>query len=246
MKKLLSGLLALIVVGVAAPTSQNTSCQLFTLPKEKKSLQSEIREKISYIGKFISYTEGKNGGSGTCFPVKTVKDPKGFTVYFITNNHNVIGDKCKIEFYGDPGIGFTDKITKTLFDTKIVLRDSVSDIAIIKAKSDTYIPCLYMDYSLRKSFNPVFTVGFPLGMFPHYTRGELTTRIINGPRIRWATSCPIVFGNSGGPVIDSWTGKIVGISCAIISSGEGPYYNCTLMIPLSSCWRLIEKALHQI
>ena len=246
MKKLLPGLITLCILGVAAPQSRNATEQLFTPAEKKKNIDFSFREKLSCIGKFISEDDGGEG-SGTCFPVKKKKIGDKWKTYWLTNNHNLPWNmtSLRIELFGPKGKGFSDNVSRTFRRIDVVMKDSIYDVAMVSTLTEKEIPVLEMDYGAQESFKKVFVVGFPLGLFPHYTEGSLSTKIKTGSHIRWSMNAPIMFGNSGGPVIDVASGKVVGIASAIISSRDSLYNSCSLMVPLNSCFHLIEKALNE-
>ena len=240
MKKLVMCALMGMAIGMTAPV--NTTIQ------QDKSLQKSVQEKISYVAKFISQsiTNPEEYSSGTCFPIKCVKVKEGiYKIFYLTNNHVVVeGNIFRIENFGEKDVGFSDKKRDMFLKVDVVLRDSPTDMAMVSTFSPYPIPVLELDYSTQKAFKHIFVVGFPLGAWPHLTEGKLGSKLHVAKKIRWAMNAPIIFGNSGGPVIDARTGKIIGIATNILTFGfNGHYYNCSVMVPLSSSWRLIEKAL---
>lgn len=70
----------------------------------------------------------------------------------------------------------------------------------------------------------VFTVGFPnpkiLGREPKLARGEITSLagLQDDPKC-WQTSLPVLFGNSGGPMLDE-TGRVIGVITSKINPLE--------------------------
>ena len=156
-------------------------------------------------------------GNGSGFII----DPSGIVV---SNRHIVSDVKNAYTVISDDG---------KKYPTKILARDPLSDIAILKIDDGTTFPFLSLGDSTHLELGePVITVGNALGMFQNtVSKGiisglsrAITAQIdIHSPiqEIHGLiqTDAAINPGNSGGPLIDS-SGKVIGINVAIIQGAQ--------------------------
>jgi serine protease Do len=139
-------------------------------------------------------------------------DPAG---YIVTNNH-VIAD--------------ADQITVILHDNtnlkaSVVGRDTKTDIALLKVKTDKPLPATAWGNSdVARVGDWVLAIGNPFGLGGSVTAGILSARqrdINSGPYDDFLqTDAPINRGNSGGPMFDM-DGQVIGINTAIYSPSGG-------------------------
>ena len=130
-------------------------------------------------------------------------DPEGFV---LTNNH-VISDAKQITVYLDDGTGFNGKV---------VGRDLVRDLAVLKIEAGV-LPTLELgDLSRVALAHRVLVLGYPLGSENiSVTSGLVSTTEIDGGRnITWVqTDSAINPGNSGGPLLNL-QGQVIGVVAA--------------------------------
>jgi serine protease Do len=141
-----------------------------------------------------------------------VIDPAG---YIVTNNH-VIAD--------------ADEITVILHDNtnlkaKVVGRDTKTDIALLKVKTDKPLVAVkWGDSDASRVGDWVLAIGNPFGLGGSVTAGILSARqrdINSGPYDDFLqTDAPINRGNSGGPMFNM-DGQVIGINTAIYSPSGG-------------------------
>jgi serine protease Do len=141
-----------------------------------------------------------------------IVDPAGFIV---TNNH-VIAD--------------AEQITATLSDNtsfaaRVVGRDSVSDLALLKIDAKAPLPAVkWGDSTTIKVGDWVLAIGNPFGLGGSVTAGIIsaTARDIHtGPYDDFLqTDAAINRGNSGGPMFDL-AGEVIGVNTAIFSPSGG-------------------------
>jgi serine protease Do len=141
-----------------------------------------------------------------------IVDPAG---YIVTNNH-VIAD--------------ADEITVILHDNtnlkaKVVGRDTKTDIALLKVKTDKPLPAVaWGDSDKARVGDWVLAIGNPFGLGGSVTAGILSARqrdINSGPYDDFLqTDAPINRGNSGGPMFNM-DGQVIGINTAIYSPSGG-------------------------
>jgi len=136
--------------------------------------------------------------------------------FIITNNHVVEkAEEIKVKL-----------LDGREFDAKIIGRDPKTDLALIKISSlfkDLPVLSLGDSDSIRVG-DWVLAVGNPFGLEHTVTQGIISARgraIGAGPYDNFLqTDAPINPGNSGGPLVNL-KGEVIGISSAIVASGQG-------------------------
>ena len=158
---------------------------------------------------------GQQGDRPEVKPRKATSLGSGFVIdpsgYIVTNNH-VIAD--------------ADEITVILHDdtnlkAELVGRDSKTDVAVLKVKTDRKLPAaVWGDSDKARVGDWVLAVGNPFGLGGSVTAGILSARqrdINSGPYDDFLqTDAAINRGNSGGPMFDM-NGAVIGINTAIYS-----------------------------
>jgi len=163
-----------------------------------------------------------------------VIDPSG---YIVTNNH-VIAD--------------ADEITVILHDdtslkAELVGRDTKTDVAVLKVKTDKQLPAAgWGDSDKSRVGDLVLAIGNPFGLGGSVTAGILSARqrdINSGPYDDFLqTDAAINRGNSGGPMFNM-DGEVIGINTAIYSPSGGSI-GIGFAIP-SNLARVVASALIQ-
>ncbi|HZK91386.1 MAG TPA: DegQ family serine endoprotease [Stellaceae bacterium] len=170
---------------------------------------------------FFNHNHPQGGGKGqpqaetrkaTSLGSGFIVDPAG---YVVTNNH-VIAD--------------ADSITVILHDdtnlkAELVGRDSKTDIAVLKVKSDKPLAAAaWGDSDKSRVGDWVLAIGNPFGLGGTVTAGILSARqrdISSGPYDDFLqTDASINKGNSGGPMFNM-DGEVIGINTAIYSPSGG-------------------------
>ncbi len=152
--------------------------------------------------------EFKQPGQGSGFII----DKSG---YIVTNNHVVEGaDTIKVILKDD-----------NEYDAKIVGRDPVTDIALIKVEAKGNLPTVPLGSSDNLKVGEwVAAIGSPFGLEHTVTAGIVSAKgrvIGSGPYDDFIqTDASINPGNSGGPLINM-QGEVVGINTMIIAGGNG-------------------------
>jgi serine protease Do len=149
---------------------------------------------------------------GTSLGSGFIIDPAG---YIVTNNH-VIAD--------------ADEITVILHDdtnlkAEVVGRDTKTDIAVLKVKTDKPLNAApWGDSDAARVGDWVLAIGNPFGLGGSVTAGILSARqrdINSGPYDDFLqTDASINRGNSGGPMFNM-DGEVIGINTAIYSPSGG-------------------------
>ncbi len=160
------------------------------------------------------------------------------TGYVVTNNH-VIND--------------ADEITVILHDNTnlkatLVGRDTKTDIAVLKIKSDkplTAVP--WGDSDAARVGDWVLAIGNPFGLGGTVTAGILSARqrdINSGPYDDFLqTDASINRGNSGGPMFNM-DGQVIGINTAIYSPSGGSI-GIGFAIPSSMAKEVVNELIHE-
>lgn len=141
----------------------------------------------------------------------------------------------------------TDK-TKEWVRCKILLADKDRDLAVLEAAKD--LPVVFKIADDGDVGAPVVVSGCPIGTTPSAAMGFLTSK---DPEIRdtvvkcpvWQASAPFYSGNSGGPVIDAETHKVVAVLVAGLKTGEGGNImvpNLALCIPCTEIRKMLDAA----
>jgi serine protease Do len=139
-------------------------------------------------------------------------DKKGF---ILTNNH-VVEQTDEIKVLAADGKEFA---------AKIVGRDPMTDLALIRIKSDTpFIPLVLGDSNRLEVGDWVVAIGNPFGLGNTVTAGIVSAKyrqIGAGAYDNFIqTDTPINPGNSGGPLLNI-AGEVIGINTAIFSQNGG-------------------------
>jgi S1-C subfamily serine protease len=194
-------------------------------------LGSELFNKIrSCSGKSTSQGSTSLSGSmsvGTAWPITSD--------YIVTNNH-VIAESKEITLLDTSG---------TEIKAQIVLKDEVSDIAILKADTPNELPpALPLARRHAELGAQVFTIGFPgaemLSNSPKLTHGRISSlKGLNNDPALYQTTVPIQAGNSGGPLVNM-KGEVVGVirsMLGLINESDGELY----LVQNASCALKIEN-----
>ncbi|HKS88362.1 MAG TPA: DegQ family serine endoprotease [Stellaceae bacterium] len=162
---------------------------------------------------------GQPGQRPELKPRKATSLGSGFVIdaggYIVTNNH-VIAD--------------ADQITVILHDdtnlkAEVVGRDTKTDVAVLKVKTDKQLPAAsWGDSDKARVGDWVLAIGNPFGLGGSVTAGILSARqrdINSGPYDDFLqTDAAINRGNSGGPMFNM-AGQVIGINTAIYSPSGG-------------------------
>ena len=155
---------------------------------------------------------GPNGEPIASLGSGFIIDPSGLIV---TNNHVIAN---------------AEQITVTLSDNtvlqaKVIGRDQVSDLALLKVDAKTPLPAAsWGDSTKTKVGDWVLAIGNPFGLGGTVTAGIISATardIHSGPYVDYLqTDASINRGNSGGPMFNL-AGQVIGINTAIYSPSGG-------------------------
>ena len=177
---------------------------------------------IEVIQKYAGPKKRKVSGSGL------IVSPNG---YILTNNH-VVEDATKIEV--------TLLKKKKKYPAKLIGRDELTDIAVIKIKLNKKItPPQFGKYKNVKVGDLVLAIGNPYGLDGTVSLGIVSAK---GRNIRYGnlinqfiqTDAMIDYGSSGGPLVN-FKGEVIGIN----SMGEGRGIGFT--IPIDTALKVMKS-----
>lgn len=197
-----------------------------------KDQSSENSEKDLTVKEIIKESQKK---------VFTIKTMDGLGSGFLFNRYgDLLTNAHVVEGYGDVIVTGLDK--KEYAGTVIGVGVS-TDVAVIRVPGLAGKDPLPLETRNKAEIgDPVLALGSPHGL-----ENTVTTGIISGLDREfeldqyvysnlYQTSAPIAKGNSGGPLINSDTGKVVGINSAIMQQGSIGF-----SIPISQVTAMVEK-----
>lgn len=110
------------------------------------------------------------------------------------------------------------------FEAKVVARDTLTDLAILKIDAKDLTPITLGDSDVLKLGQSVIAIGNTLGTYQNtVTRGIVSglSRSLGGEYTGLIqTDAAINEGNSGGPLLNA-VGEVIGVNTAVDRSGEG-------------------------
>ncbi len=154
--------------------------------------------------------------------------------YILTNNHVIEGaDDVKVS------IGESNK----RYDAKVVGRDALADIAVLKIEASGLSPATFGDSEQLQVGDVVLAIGNPFGVGQSVSRGivsALSRGVGIGPFEDFIqTDAAINPGNSGGALLDT-DGRVVGINTAILSRSGG-FNGVGFAIPINLVRSITEQ-----
>jgi serine protease Do len=158
--------------------------------------------------------------------------------YILTNNHVIDGaDELKVSI-GES----TKKIT-----AKVVGRDEMTDIAVLKIEAQDLKPALFGDSEQLEVGDVVLAIGNPFGVGQSVSRG-IVSALSRGVGIGSLedfiqTDAAINPGNSGGALLDT-KGRLVGINTAILSRSGG-FNGVGFAIPINLVRAVAEQIVNK-
>jgi serine protease Do len=212
------------VVNIAVTETVSGGDMLSELPPELRDtpLGREFRRRFGNRREQVA-------GAGSGFII----DPAGIIV---TNNHVV---------------GHADKIVVSLTDGRqlpatIIGRDELTDVAVIKVKSDEALPSVSWGDSRKAEVGDwILAAGNPFGLGGSVSVGIISAEgrdLGSGPFDNFLQlDAPINPGNSGGPVFNM-DGQVIGVSSVIVSP-TGASVGIGFAIPSEAVNRIVTQLL---
>ncbi len=194
--------------------SRDDSSGAVSSVEDVKSATIQVVSKGSFVqpaDSLAAYEEFEGAGSGSGFII----DPSGLAV---TNNHVVTGN-ASLEVF----VGGSDESV----NAKVIGVSECADLALIQLDGGPYPYLDWYDDEIQTGLE-VRAAGFPLGD-PEFT---MTTGIVSKAETDgdtdWASVDSVIEhdaniqpGNSGGPLVDADTGKVVAVNYAGGDPGTG-------------------------
>jgi S1-C subfamily serine protease len=196
-----------------------------------------------FFGGGLNFTEPCPDNSGKT-QKQEVGGGSGFVIssdgLILTNKHVVADEKADYTVLTNDG---------KKYDAKVLARDSVQDLAVLKIKANALTPLKIGDSSSLMLGQTAIAIGNSLGEF----RNTVSVGVISGLYRKIAasdfssgasenldgliqTDAAINPGNSGGPLLNL-KGEVIGINVAIASNGQ----NIGFAIPINKAKNAIES-----
>lgn len=185
-------------------------------PQQYKALVSENKTQLLQASQILS---NKNiiarVKPSVVYIETTSKSGSGIIVsadgYILTNAHVVTG-------FSSATIKFTNGGS---FIGNVVGRDEIIDLALIKVSTANLSPAFLGDSDSVEQGDPVFTLGYPLGIEGDvsFKDGTLSRRLVSNGIGYLEISAQILPGNSGGPLVDQ-AGEVIGVNTFAIGTGR--------------------------
>jgi serine protease Do len=229
--------LAARLLGVVVNIS-TTQAGVAGLPKDTP--QGQAPAPGSPLDQFFQDFFGENGGPG---------GPNGLTPPIASLGSGFIIDPSGLIVTNNHVIANAEQITVTLSDNtslqaRVVGRDPVSDLALLKVDAKTPLPAAtWGDSAKTRVGDWVLAIGNPFGLGGTVTSGIISATardIHSGPYDDFLqTDASINRGNSGGPMFNL-AGQVIGINTAIYSPSGGSI-GIGFAIPSSAARPIIDQ-----
>jgi len=224
MKKLIQVGILLLSLLVSCAEIPVPRIQSIEVPNQVIASTPRIKNRVlTAPAKITLKAENIGTVTGTAFPIYSKEiSSKHYVVYFITAAH-VVADvtPTKIEFYSIPEQNWeiSSEATLILGEVETVFAHKTIDVALVKAKSEVFIPPIDITLEKPKFLEEVVAVGCPFGEPLVISHGRIIRpSLYDG---MWLLTAPVVPGNSGGPIISLRTGKVIGITSRVYTINNG-------------------------
>ena len=191
--------------------------------------EAEQQVDIAAIAESVLYLEvyDKNG--------EIFASASGFLVNdqtTLVTNYHVIQDAYRLKAWTSDG-------TEMVEITKYLAYDEIADLAVLQCETGlSASPVSLADSDAVKQSEPVYAVGYPLGLANTLSDGIVSSRYEDayGNDILQVTAA-ISEGNSGGPLLNRY-GEVIGVICAYYIDGQ----NLNIAISSNTLRELLESA----
>lgn len=158
-------------------------------------------------------------GKGSAFPIFCAWDPvvKKYRTVFLTAGHCVRAS----------GLYTVEDLNGTTHGRGFpIATHDEDDLGLIVFFTEEPIPVVSYTTSAPHLGDTIYTAGYPLGRHLHMTQGLMSAVANSG-------SAPVIFGNSGGAVIDTG-GRVIGVVVSIARAGYGgPIPHVMYFVPIT-------------
>lgn len=133
-----------------------------------------------------------------------------------------------------------------VFPAKVIKKSADYDLALLKVETAEKLPYVKLKGAASKDFpllSDVYVVGFPLGVGPFFTTGQLCGKNETQDSVTdaWLLNANVFFGSSGGGVFDPATGELVGVVVAMHARGGMGVSFMSCVIPGHRVAEWLEK-----
>ena len=149
----------------------------------------------------------------------------------LVTNYHVIQDACSLRVW-------TSDESESVEVKHCLAYDEVADLALLACEPGLSVQPLALDDSdLIKRGDPIYAVGYPLGLANTLSDGIVSSRYEDtyGNDILQVTAA-ISEGNSGGPLLTR-SGRVIGVMCAYYIDGQ----NLNIAIASNTLRKLLES-----
>ncbi|PLW93455.1 MAG: hypothetical protein C0592_06110 [Marinilabiliales bacterium] len=234
----------------------NAQNQSDMLEEVMSSVVTVTVEKSEYNNQILGFRGGIDEAYSKALDLGTAHSSgSGFIImkndvlYVVTNAHVVESAS------DEPGSIFVYTIDQSKYEMEIVGGDSFYDIAVLKfiKSPGREVSVLNIRTTEARIGEPVFAIGNPLGEYPYtVSQGIISAknRMRGGATGKFGfyqTTATVIWGNSGGPLVDI-NGELLGINSQIAFADDGgdglwqPQINFALESGLSN--RLIDDIIN--
>lgn len=203
-------------------------CSCHSTPVTEKKSNFFVTTKEEALKSSVLVEFGFATGSGFVFDT-FLNEEKTKRCYKIFTAAHVLKNKYNDYRFPDPIIRFTIDKERVPIVGEVTYRHVESDTAIITAWTDNLEQlCLpfrivtddtYLEYTTK-----VYMISYPQAFGPMLTEGIISgISILDWDRAAFTTTAQSAPGSSGGPVIKSDTGEVVGMLKAIVTLPGSPH-----------------------
>lgn len=229
---ILAGIIGMVIMHNQIPKNLNKPSTILASETENFKVNEdnidgnakELKEIIQESQKKVVKIELTNGSIGSGFLYNDKGD-------IVTNAHVVEGvKKVNVTTYNE-----------RMYNGVVIGISKNIDVAVVRVEGLQSTQPLKIQMEKAEIGDEVLALGSPLGLDNTVTNGIISgiDRDLDLPPYHYENlyqiSAPIAPGNSGGPLLDSKTGKVLGINSA--ASDEG---NIGFSIPITDVLSLIE------
>jgi S1-C subfamily serine protease len=201
------------------------------------------RVKIQSLQTNYGIVRGTTEGSGSSFGID-LSDYGLIDKRFLITAAHVVLQQNGMKPVDGVEIQIRTETVKKWIKCKILVIDKDRDVAVLEASED--LPAVLKLGQDIEVGSPIFVSGCPAGTTPTTVAGWLTSKdpefLLAPIKCKlWQASAPFWMGNSGGPVSDAVTNKVVGMLIAGISTKEGMIPHLAIVIPLEEIKTVLDQ-----
>lgn len=201
-----------------------------------QAAQPEVLPRVSVVRVTLV-----TGGAGSAVPYRCDRREGAvfWDTYLLTARHVVASGIKQLDFWvtGTDGNQKFDPFVAT-FD--VVYQDKLMDVAVIKVVTMLPVPVNRVSGRAPVAHEPLLAIGCSLGEPPVITHGM--AQYSDEEQGIWLTDAPVCPGNSGGPVVSSPAGEILGISIKLSGANNFIFPHMHWFLCCASFWPSLVAA----